>query len=287
MGVVEPLIEHRQRFAGHETRVLELEGEGPPIVLIHGFADSADTWRYVLDRLAKRGRRAVAIDLPGFGTCERLEPGPILPQLDKFALAVTKHAAGDGKAVVAGNSLGGCLALRMAQVGKAPLAGIVPVAPAGLDSPVLFTVVERDVLVRTVMASPVPLPELTIRGVVAQLYLRIAFRHAHRVDPRAVRAFTSHIRTKARAQEVIDIARRLPAELRQGFDLCRIACPVHVIWGTHDRMTPVRAAKRIEEEVPHAVIDLVEDCGHCPQIELPERVADVLLDFPVSLANAA
>ncbi|MCW2990833.1 MAG: alpha/beta hydrolase fold protein, partial [Solirubrobacterales bacterium] len=64
---MQPLIEYRLDLAGHATRALELEGDGPPMLLLHGFADSADTWRRTLDRLARRGRRALAVDLPGFG----------------------------------------------------------------------------------------------------------------------------------------------------------------------------------------------------------------------------
>src|SRR5881392_1373577 len=63
--VAQPLFEYEERFGGFTTRVLELEGSGPPLVLLHGWADSADTWRPLLDRLGRIGRRAIAVDLPG------------------------------------------------------------------------------------------------------------------------------------------------------------------------------------------------------------------------------
>ena len=63
---MEPLFEHRMEFAGYETRVLELEGRGEPIVLLHGRSDSADTWRCVLAQLGKQERRAIATE-PGAG----------------------------------------------------------------------------------------------------------------------------------------------------------------------------------------------------------------------------
>src|SRR3954468_23137820 len=69
---MQPLVEHRLELAGTRTRALELEGRGPPVLLLHGYADSADTWRAVLDRLARAGRRALAVDLPGFGACAEL-----------------------------------------------------------------------------------------------------------------------------------------------------------------------------------------------------------------------
>ena len=90
--MIQPLFEHRQVLAGYDTRVLELEGAGAPIVMFHGYADSADTRRQSLDLLARRGRRAIAVDLPGFRTAQRLGGGPILPQLDDFALAAIRSA---------------------------------------------------------------------------------------------------------------------------------------------------------------------------------------------------
>ena len=70
--MIQPLFEHRLELAGYDTRVLELEGDGVPIVMFHGYADSADTWRKSLALLGRRGHRAIAVDLPGFGTADPL-----------------------------------------------------------------------------------------------------------------------------------------------------------------------------------------------------------------------
>lgn len=110
---MQPLFEHRLTLAGYRTRALELEGEGPPVLLLHGYSDSADTWRLLLDRLARADRRAVALDLPGFGAADPLDDAePILPQLERFATAALDWLDAEGT-VVCGNSLGGCVALRL------------------------------------------------------------------------------------------------------------------------------------------------------------------------------
>src|ERR687891_714099 len=132
---MEPLVEHRLELAGHRTRVLELEGAGPGFVLLHGWGDSADTWRPLLAELAASGRRAIAVDLPGFGKATRLAPGAILPQLDDFAASLVLEWAGGEPVVVAGNSLGGAVALRLGERDDLPLTGVVPVAPAGGGKP--------------------------------------------------------------------------------------------------------------------------------------------------------
>ncbi len=69
---MQPLFEHGLTLGGFSTRVLELEGVGPPLVFFHGFSDSADTWRPTMARLGRADRRAVAVDLPGFGRSTRL-----------------------------------------------------------------------------------------------------------------------------------------------------------------------------------------------------------------------
>jgi pimeloyl-ACP methyl ester carboxylesterase len=287
---MEPLFEHRLTLAGYETRVLELEGSGPPLLLLHGFADSADTWRHLLAALGRAGRRALAVDLPGFGAADRLADGPILPQLDAFADALLDHALADSReraAVVVGNSLGGCAGLRLAERAGGRLAGVVAVAPAGLDMSRWVTLVERDPILRTLLAMPLPVPPAVLREVLGRVYGRFAFAHAGRIDRKVYDHFCSHHPDRAHIARLLALGHRVSAELRDPFALELVACPVLLVWGKKDRLVFPAGADRVLDTVPGARLELIEDCGHCPQIECPERVADLVLEFPGALARAA
>ena len=284
---MQPLFEHRLKLAGYDTRALELEGDGPPVILLHGFSDSADTWRYTLDALARSDRRAVAVDLPGFATASELEDGPVLPQLDRFVAALVKRYAPDGGAIVAGNSLGGCAALRLAERDDLGVGGIVPVAPAGLDMARWLAIIERDPIVRWVLASPVPIPGVLLHAAVAEVYRRVAFHRPRAVDPKVVSSFASHFRDRPTAARFLATGRRLYPELADCFRLDRVACPVLVVWGKQDRMVHAKGADLLVDAVPGVRVELLEGCGHCPQLEMPDRFAELLLAFEPNVARAA
>ena len=279
--MIQPLFEHRRSFAGYATRVLELEGDGVPMVMFHGYADSADTWRQTLALLARQGRRAIAVDLPGFGTADRLQPDPILPQLDEFAAAVLAYAAGRPRqpVIAVGNSLGGCVSLRLAERKGARLAGVVAIAPAGLEMSRLLNLVQADPVLRSLLALPAPVPAVVIRAAVARLYLQLAFAAPRSVDRRVVSAFTYHHRHRATVAGYLDTARRLIPELRRPFSLQRITIPVLLVWGDRDRLVFHSGAEQVLSTVPGARLELLHGIGHCPQVETPARLVELLLEF--------
>jgi pimeloyl-ACP methyl ester carboxylesterase len=285
---MQPLFEHGLTLGGFSTRVLELEGDGPPLVLFHGYSDSADTWRATMARLGRLDRRAVAVDLPGFGRASQLKPGKVLPQLDRFGEAVMRYAAPDGGGIAVGNSLGGCLALRLAEREELGLAGVVPVAPAGLDMARWFAIIERDPIVRTLLSSPVPVPDWALRRAVAEVYRRIAFHRPRTIDAKTIDAFTSHFTEQRTLARYLATGRSLLPELKDPFRLELIKCPVLIVWGDNDAMVYPKGAQRVLDVVPGARLERLERCGHCPQLECPERFTDLLLDFPPpAVAEAA
>jgi len=279
--MIQPLFEHRLDLAGYNTRVLELEGEGTPILMFHGYADSADTWRYALARLARQGRRAIAVDLPGFATADPLGDDPILPQLDQFAAAAVKYLAGrrHDPVLVVGNSLGGCVALRLAERHGRQLAGVVGVAPAGLEMTRLLNIVQRDPVLRTLLALPTPVPSAVLRGAVARLYLSLAFATPRAVDPGVVSSFTWHHRHRASVARYLHIAHRLIPELRECYELSNISSRVLLVWGDRDRLVFHRGAERVLSAVPGSRLELLRGIGHCPQVEAPDRLVELLLEF--------
>ncbi|MCW3041486.1 MAG: alpha/beta hydrolase fold protein [Solirubrobacterales bacterium] len=278
----QPLIEYRLTLAGYDTRALELEGDGPPLLLLHGYADSADTWRSVLDRLGRAGRRALALDLPGFGTATRLaRDEPILPQHDRFVAAAVRHlhAESGRDVVVVGNSLGGCSALRVAADADLPLAAIVPVCPAGFDHPVWFSAIEAQPLLRHLLAAPVPLPEAVVRAAVGEGFRQLAFAHPRAAAQEVIGAFTAHHRTTRDLRRYLATGRRMLPELVDPFDLHAVTVPVMLVWGDRDRMVTHRGSRHVLEALPEARFELLEGVGHCPQLEVPEQFSALLLAF--------
>ncbi len=269
--------------------MLELEGDGVPILLFHGYADSADTWRLVMARLARSGRRAIAVDLPGFGTADPLRPEPILPQLDSFAADAAEYLSGHPRRSVlaGGNSLGGCVALRLAERRPQKLAGVVGVAPAGLEMSRLLHLVERDPVLRSLLALPSPVPGVVIRSAVARLYRQLAFAVPARIDRGVVRAFTAHHGSRATVAGYLETARRLLPELREPFQLEQISTRVLLIWGDRDRLVFHRGAARILEAVVGSRLELLQGVGHCPQVEVPDRFTRLVIAFADEAAAAA
>ncbi len=292
---MEPLFEHRMEFAGFETRVLELEGRGDPIVLFHGWSDSADTWRHVLAQLGRTERRAIAVDLPGFGTAAPLEDGPMLPQLDAFGAAALAYAGGGARsrgrrtprAIAVGNSLGGCLALRVAEREPQRVGRVVALAPAGLDMARWLALIERDQVLRALAAMPVPLPTRVVQTAVGRVYRTLAFAEPDAIEPGVVRNFARHHPDRAALARMLASGRRLLPELHDPFDFAAIRCPVLLIWGDRDRLVFHRGAKRLLAAVPDSRLELFERCGHSPQLEYPERVVELLLGADVAVAAAA
>ena len=277
---MQPLFEHRMQVDGYSTRVLELEGDGPGLVLLLGYGDSADTWRLVLDRLARCGRRAIAVDLPGFGEASPLGPGAMLPQYDAFAGALIETWAGGEDVVVVGNSLGGVIALRAAERADLPLAGVVPVAPAGLEMPRWLALVEHDPVVQSLLALPFPIPSAVLRAAVGAVYRELAFSRPDAAQAAIVQAFAAHHGTREKVVALLAHGRRLVPELSTPpFDFTAIDCPVLLVWGTRDRMVPSAGARVLLEALPETRVEYLVGCGHCPQVEAPEDLTDLVLRF--------
>jgi pimeloyl-ACP methyl ester carboxylesterase len=268
---MDPVLEHRMEVAGHATRALEVDGDGPGIVLLHGWRDSADTWRLLLTELARWRRRAIAVDLPGFGAASRLHGGAMLPQLDAFAAGLIEDWAAGEPVVVAGAGLGGCVALRLAErPGKLRLAGVVPVAPDGLEPPSWFDPIEQDPIVRRLLSLPIPVPTALVH--------RDGFARSRDAQRAVVDALSGDEATRALLAALLESGRGLVPELSTApFDLIGIRCPVLLVWGALDRMLPHAQARIALGSLPTTHVELIEGAGHRPQLEAPDRLLKLLL----------
>src|SRR3954469_13139018 len=114
---------------GVKTYVVEA-GEGPPVLLIHGYGDTADGWRKVVPRLLE-SHRVIAIDVPPFGRSGTPDAGDLIDFHAGFMPSLIEHL-GIGPAIVVGHSLGGALALDLALERPDLVSGLGLIAPAGV-----------------------------------------------------------------------------------------------------------------------------------------------------------
>ncbi len=273
-------------LARWRTRALEVDGTGPVVLLLHGFGDHAGTWAPVLDGLEQAGVRAVALDLPGYGESDPADTGPALPQLDEFVRAAVERWTVNGvPPVVAGNSLGGALAIRAAQDPACRVSGVVPVSPAGYGHAWFVDALERFSWLNPLMFVPI-VPMNTFRRLVASGFFWGAAGGAARVRPGMSRAFAAHFRTRADVKRIFGPAPELLAEIRAQ-QAAPVTVPCLVIWGRHDRLTLVSGAKVLGAMAPAAEVVVLEDCGHCSQVTRPDLVAEHLVRFVSSIGVPA
>jgi pimeloyl-ACP methyl ester carboxylesterase len=275
---------------GH-LRAFLRAGSGPPLLLIHGIGNNAQTWADVIGPLA-RNHTVIAPDLLGHGDSDK-------PRGD-YSIAGYANGMRDLLSVldveqvtVVGHSLGGGVALQFAYQFPERCQRIVLVGSGGLGSE----------LSATLRAATLPGAELVLTGLagisgplrsglrMVEGIARVAgWKQARDLaeageallglrDVEARRAFLRTLRSvvDARGQAVTALDRLYLAN----------AIPMLVIWGDRDPIVPISHADAVRELVPSAQVEVFEGAGHWPHIDDPDRFCRVLSAFLRSTEPAA
>jgi pimeloyl-ACP methyl ester carboxylesterase len=260
----------------------ERMGSGPPLVLLHGVGHRRQAWGAVLDRLTPH-RDVVAIDLPGQGESPPLQAGrPVLDEMLSQVIGLLDDL-GLECPHMAGNSLGGRLALQAAVAGRA--ASVTALSPAG------FWRSDRD--------TRYPKAIFKVMQVAAKRLQRAAPVMSRHTVGRAVShgAVVSRPSQLSAEQARGDMAAFLAAHDALNAVLAQITpftsqlagdVPVTIAWGTRDRLLPPRQVLMAKARLPQARLLPLPGCGHVPMTDDPPLVANVLLwgsgSFPASQA---
>lgn len=249
------------------TGGVELSGSNPAVLLIHGAGMDATVWQQQTRFLAHKGLRTVAVDLPGHGR----SGGEPLTDIPAMAAWVSRflESADLTPAHVVGHSMGSFIAL---ELGRAH-----PDAVTSL------------VLMGTAASMPVH-PELLSASedaLATAAALMASWGHAKPahigLNP------TPGLWMLGGARALVETS--APGSLTVDFTAClnysgateaasAIGCPVHVVIGRGDKMTPPKAAAKLTAEIPQESLTITElaDAGHMMMIEDPRSVRQILLE---------
>lgn len=263
-------------IAGVETYVVDA-GEGPPVLLVHGYGDSADSWRRVVPGLV-RDHRVVALDMPPFGRSRAPRSDKLIPFYSDFFPAFM-DAMDLNRATVIGHSLGGAVTLRLALDCPDRVERLGLVAPAGLGSapPWWWHALTAKPLWQGALSIPSPLT-----GVIAKQALRTflqlrLFDDARRLDEEISRF--AEMYGGAKEMKVLLAAGHACIDCYTGKLLDRsldLDVPVWMLWGRKDGLVPSVHARAFQRAHPDAQVHILDDCGHYPHIELPTRFNKLL-----------
>lgn len=285
------------RWAPPPSEFIDLQGqlvhyrdEGPrddatPIVLLHGTSASLHTWQGWV-RALRGGHRVISLDLPAFGLT-----GPFAgayaglaytgPNYARFVLDLLDRL-GVQRFVVAGNSLGGEVAWRIAAAAPQRVSRLVLVDAAGYPLehgtiplgwqiarlPVLGHVTEhllpRPLVVQglaTVYGDPAKITDALV-----DRYFELTLRAGNRA------ALVQRAQHWSRDEGVAKV---------EG-----VTAPTLILWGGRDRVIPPAMGKRFEADIPGSRLIVFDDLGHVPQEEDPARTVAAVLAFLADTAPA-
>ncbi|MGW0711140.1 alpha/beta fold hydrolase [Streptomyces sp. NPDC002643] len=249
------------------------EGTGEPLLLLHGIGHHRQAWDPVT-HLMTGEREVITVDLPGFGESPGLPAGlPYDLPTTTAVFGAFCEALDLDRPHVAGNSLGGLLAL---ELGREKLVrSVTALSPAGF-----WNEAERRYAFGVLLAMrhisrrlPLPLVEQLSRSAAGRTMLTSTiYARPGRRSPEAVVAETLALARATGFDETL----RAGGSVQFSDDIPGL--PVTVAWGTRDWLLVRRQGVRAKQIIPGARLVRLPGCGHCPMNDDPALVARVILD---------
>jgi pimeloyl-ACP methyl ester carboxylesterase len=292
-----PLLRiHNVRLPGRRVSTLTM-GSGPDVLLIHGLGGAKSSFFDTAAALSQR-YRVHALDLPGFGGSSKPTTAPYTARYFAETVRGTMDALGIARAHIAGNSMGGRVAIELALRDPERVGALGLLCPA-----VAFVKRTYQPLVRAIRPELGLLPHRFTRQRVADRFWSL-FADPDAIDPSmadvVVDEFQRIYSSPGGRIAFLTSARNVYLDApfgRNGFygRLSQLEAPALFVWGSHDTIIPPAFARHVARWLPSAEQIVLEGCGHVPQVERAAQVSGLLERFfgradalaPLTVARAS
>jgi pimeloyl-ACP methyl ester carboxylesterase len=264
-----PVTEQRLSLNGVKTAVLE-SGEGAPVVLLHGPGAYAAHWLNIIPSLA-RCHRVIAPDLPGHGESE-IFARPLNPDLLSGWVEDLIDCTCAAPPVLVGSTLGGAIAVRFAAERGERLAALVLVDALGLTE--FRPTPEFGAALNDYLSAPGALTHDRLWSLCAFDLTALRNRVGEKLD--LIRAYNlDRLGSQERLAALRNLMEQFGAPAIPLHILERIAVPTTLIWGRHDRATPLPVAEEASRRFRWS-LRVIDNAADDPALEQPEAFLGAL-----------
>ena len=266
MSNVSQLILHRP----HRWHV-QIDGEGPEILLLHGAGGATQSWRHLFPRLAV-GHRVIAVDLPGQGFSQSGAQRRFgLDAMAEDLLSLSRHLEWSPDLIV-GHSAGCALALRMVELGARPTRIIGLNAALGNFKGVagwLF-----PVLAKALATTPIAAQVFAATATAASVR-KLIEGTGSTLDPEGEALYLALCRDSAHVDATLSMMAQwsLDGLLSR---IHRIDTPIHFITGARDQAVPPSVSRDVAARMPRASVTSLPSLGHLAHEEDAGPIADLI-----------
>ena len=253
-------------------------GQGPPVLLLHGFGGCAYTWRYLIPPLAA-AHRVLTLELKGFGLSDKPRDGhyAVADQAQMVAEFIRRQDLHD--LVIMGHSLGGGVALMT-------YLGLQQDDPGRIDKLVLIdSAGYRQKLPWFIRLAKIPgadiLGALLPPRFAADLVLKKCYYHKDRISEEQINTYAYYGSLPGAREAISQTAKQiLPKDIDRLTEQYKgISVPVLVIWGVEDEVVPLRVGLLFKRDIPGAELVPLSGCGHIPPEEEPQATRQAIMNF--------
>ncbi len=234
------------------------------IVILHGWGRGAKSYEEAKRLLEQRGNSVYLFDLPGFGEA----PPPENPwSVDDYADFVWKFLQANNlnEIFLWGNSFGGRIAIKLAVSHPEKLRGLILCAAAGIKHELVF----RQKIARLLARAGKPASRLLGVEKFAEFAKRIIYKIGGSHDYRLATGVMKETMKKADSENSEDLRPYLS----------KIQVPTLIVWGKKDNILPLTDAYVMNKEITGSQLKILEDVGHRPHKESPEKLAEIIDNF--------
>ncbi len=252
-------------------------GSGPTVLFVHGFASFSYTWMKMISYLPRQFR-FVTIDLKGYGYSEKKCDAFLAPYDQAVILSAFIRRMDLRDVVLVGHSMGGVISLislinekvrsRIAKLILLDSAGVFQKLPDFIDD-------------LTATSANNPLIRLANEDLMAALVLDEAFHDENKISRETVKEYGNVLRQPKAKECMISSAKQIAIANEKRFLhlIGKINIPVLIIWGKEDRIISVEDAFLFQKELFDAQLQIIPDCGHAPQEEMPLETARIIAEY--------